>query len=178
MARTWVRLALWSDLILCYLILIWHPQMQFQKTQLGHMQRSSSLRWVMILSRMEFWREGLARQISYSCLVSSRLTSAGQFEGVFSLQIPYLCMCNVRERNMVANAIRVSSIHPVATPCWALDWFFITAPLLLWLKCSNALFHLLPLSVFSLVTPHSGMERSLKSLWPFPAITCRSHVKY
>lgn len=83
----------------------------------------------MILPRMEFWKEGLPRQISHSCLVSSRLTSAGRFEGVFGLQIPYFCMCYVRERNMVANAI--TDLHPVAGPCWVLHWCVITAPLII-----------------------------------------------
>lgn len=62
----------------------------------------------MILWRMEDRREGLRRQISPSCLVSPRLSSAGPLEGSVRFTGPYVCMCFVREGQMVANVIRVS----------------------------------------------------------------------
>lgn len=63
-----------------------------------------------MLWRMEGQREGLRRQISPSCLVSPRLSSAGLLEGSVQFTGPYICMCFVHEGQMVANAIRVSFV--------------------------------------------------------------------
>lgn len=168
---SWHALSQVGPLILTYLILSYlsssyltrHPQLQLHP-QLWPACLTwvvqVSLRWVMILCRMG---GGLPRPVSPSCPVTSGLTSAGRFQGVFGLRIPYICTYSVREGNVVANAIRVSS-----TSCyWAPNWFFITPP------------HLLPLSSSpSLLLVYSGIELLELEVWKVFHLLPPSHVAH
>lgn len=174
MACTWVRLVLWSYLIFSYLILSyvtqhpWVDKTHSSGSGLHVWPECSRYLWDVWWS-CPGWKEGLPRQISHSCLVSSRLTSTGQFEGVFAL-------CYVRQRNMDARVSSTSCCRAMLSTALVVHHrSSAVAVEMLWAQLTNNQ-TLSPASSFYLLPCGSSFILELNVVWKVFDIFPPSHV--